>query len=61
MKIQLPDFSDHPPPPVLTNENYAAWILNEWLPICVERGELTEESRINSFMNNEGRMEEFKI
>ena len=54
--IQWPSFADHPPPPWLDNESYALWILNEWLPICAERGEMTEEKLLADFMNNEGRV-----
>lgn len=57
--IKWPDFSDHPPPPWLNNEAYAAWIINEWLPICAERGEMTEEKLLADFMNNEGRVKEW--
>jgi hypothetical protein len=57
--IQWPDFSNHPPPPLLSNEAYATWIIQEWLPICAERGEMTEEKLLADFMNNEGRVKEW--
>jgi hypothetical protein len=47
--IQWPSFSDHPPSPWLDNESYALWILNEWLPLCAERGEMTEEKLLADF------------
>jgi hypothetical protein len=40
----------------LDNEAYSQWILNEWIPLCAERGEMTEEKLIADFMNNEGRV-----
>jgi hypothetical protein len=54
--IQWPSFSGHPPAPWLDNEAYSQWILNEWIPLCAERGEMTEEKLIADFMNNEGRV-----
>jgi hypothetical protein len=41
--LVFPDFSDHPPPPQLTHEQFSHWIFNEWLPMCAARGEMTEE------------------
>lgn len=54
--LVFPDFSDHPPPPQLTHEQFSHWIFNEWLPMCAARGEMTEEKLLADFMNNEGRV-----
>jgi len=50
------DFSDHPPPPQLSYEQYSQWVFCEILPDLAERGEMTEEKLLADFMNNEGRV-----
>jgi mannose/cellobiose epimerase-like protein (N-acyl-D-glucosamine 2-epimerase family) len=55
-KIQWPDFSGHPPAPRLENEDFAEWIIKDWIPLCSERGEMTKEKLLADFMKNEGRM-----
>lgn len=52
----FPDFSDHPPPPKLSYEQYSRWVFDEILPDLAARGEMTEEKLLADFMNNEGRV-----
>ena len=54
--LKFPDFSDHPPPPQLTYEEYQRWVCEEIIPELARRGEMTEEKLIADFMNNEGRV-----
>ncbi len=54
--LKFPDFSDHPPPPQLTYEQYQRWVCEDIIPELTERGEMTEEKLIADFMNNEGRV-----
>lgn len=62
LELEFPDFSDHPPPPHLTFEQYQHWICEEIWPMLVASGRITEESLMEDFMNSEGRrMEEFKM
>ena len=54
--LKFPDFSDHPPPPRLSFEQYERWVFEEIVPELARRGEMTEEKLIADFMNNEGRV-----
>jgi hypothetical protein len=54
--LEFPDFSDHPPPPRLTFEEYQQWVCGEIIPELARRGEMTEEKLIADFMNHEGRV-----
>jgi len=54
--LKFPDFSDHPPPPQLTYEEYQRWVCEDILPELARRGEMTEEKLIAHFMSNEGRV-----
>lgn len=60
MEMKLPDLSGHPPPPHLSFEEYQRWVFEEIVPELARRGEMTEEKLIADFMQNEGRMKEFK-
>jgi CobQ-like glutamine amidotransferase family enzyme len=57
--LKFPDFSDHPPPPQLTFEEYQQWVCGDIIPELTRRGEMTEEKLIADFMNNEGRVTEW--
>jgi hypothetical protein len=39
---------------------YERWVIEVFIPQAIARGELTQESAIADFMNNEGRMKEFR-
>jgi len=54
--LDFPDFSDHPPPPQLSFEQYENWVFQEIVPELARRGEMTAEKLIADFMNNEGRV-----
>jgi hypothetical protein len=56
--LQLPDFSNHPPPPKLTFEQYERWICEEFAPMLAREGKLTREALLADFMKNEGRQTE---
>lgn len=53
-EIQLPDFSDHPPPPQLTFEQFQHWVCVE-IPAAVE--DVTPEVLRAEFMKNEGSLQ----
>jgi len=60
--LDLPDGSDHPPPPSVTLDVFERWVIEVFIPDAIARGELTQESAIRDFEeNNEGRMPEFRI
>lgn len=54
--LAFPDFSDHPPAPKLSFDQYADWVFNEIVPEMHRRGEMTKEKLLADFMKNEGRM-----
>jgi len=58
LDLEFPDFSNHPPPPKLTFEQYEKWICEEIVPELARRGEMTREKIIADFMKNEGRQTE---
>jgi hypothetical protein len=58
--IELPDLRGHPPAPTVDLVTYERWVIEVFIPQAIARGELTQESAIADFMNNEGRMKEFR-
>ncbi|WP_193213212.1 hypothetical protein [Luteolibacter marinus] len=60
LDLKLPDFSGHPRPPRMTFEEYQRWICEEIVPELARRGEMTTEKLREDFMQNEGRMTEFR-
>lgn len=56
--LDLPDFSDHPPPPKLNFEQYQRWICEAIVPMLAREGKMTDEELIADFMRNEGRQTE---
>lgn len=58
--IDLPDLSCHPKAPRLTFEQYQRWVCEEIGPELAAAGEMTPEKLRKDFMNNEGRMDEFR-
>ena len=58
LKLNLPDWSDHPPPPRLSMEEYEKWILEEVLPAAHAAGKLTTEALLEDLARNEGAMKE---
>ncbi|MBC8127681.1 MAG: hypothetical protein H8M99_11135 [Gloeobacteraceae cyanobacterium ES-bin-144] len=50
--LQLPDFSDHPPPPQVDLGTYEKWVFE--LLACGMRPVMTDEEMIADFMKNEG-------
>jgi hypothetical protein len=57
-ELDLPDFSNHPPAPRLTFEQYQRWVCEEIVPELARRGEMTPEAVLADFMRNEGRQTE---
>lgn len=58
--IDIPDLGDHPSAPSVSLATFERWVIEAFIPQAIERGELTQESAITSFEQNEGRMEEFR-
>jgi hypothetical protein len=58
LNLNFPDWSDHPPPPRLSMEEYEAWIVGEILPALHAAGKLTDEEIHKHFARNEGTMTE---
>ena len=56
--FELPDYSNHPPAPKLTFEQYERWIFGEIAPMLAREGKLTREALLADFMKNEGRQTE---
>ena len=54
----FPDFTNHPPPPKLTFEQYQRWFCEEIVPTLAREGKMTREKIIADFMQNEGRQTE---
>jgi prophage antirepressor-like protein len=50
--LVFPDFSDHPPAPKFSFEQYAHWVFNEIIPELHRRGEMTKEKLLANFMKN---------
>lgn len=53
LDLDLPDLSDHPPPPQVTLDVYEKWVFE--LLACGMRPVMTDEEIIADFMHNEGR------
>jgi len=60
LDLEFPDFSSHPAAPRMTFAEYQRWICEEIVPELARRGEMTLEKLHDDFMNNEGRMKEFR-
>ncbi len=58
LDLEFPDFSNHPPPPKLTFEQYQRWVCEEIVPALAREGKMTREQIIADFMQNEGRQTE---
>jgi hypothetical protein len=56
--IELPDLSGHPPAPAVDLVTFERWVIEVFIPQAIARGELTQESAIADFQNNEGRQTE---
>lgn len=54
LDLEFPDFSNHPPPPKLSFEQYQRWICEEIVPAMVRGGRLTRENLLADFMRSEG-------
>lgn len=52
LELELPDFSDHPPPPQLSLESYEKWVLE--LLKCGARPLLSAEEERAEWLRNEG-------
>jgi hypothetical protein len=59
--IELPDLGGHPPAPTVDLVTFERWVIEVFIPQAIARGELTQESAIADFMQNEGRMKEFRF
>lgn len=53
--IELPDLGGHPPAPEVSLATFERYVLDVFIPNAIASGELTKESAISHFMNNEGR------
>jgi hypothetical protein len=56
LELELPDFSDHPPPPQASLGQYEKWVFE--LIACGMRPPMTDEEIIADFMRNEGSQKE---
>lgn len=61
IELDLPDLSDHPPSPTVDLPTYERWVIDIFIPQAIARGDLTQESAIANFEQNEGRMKEFRF
>jgi hypothetical protein len=52
--IELPDLSGHPPAPQVSLATFERYVLDVFIPNAIASGELTKDSAITHFMNNEG-------
>lgn len=50
--LDLPDLSNHPPPPHVSLEVYEKWVF-EWIK-CSRHRPMTDEELLADFMRNEG-------
>jgi hypothetical protein len=57
--LDLPDWSQHPPSPRMSFEEYQHWICCEVIPAAVARGEMTPEKLFEDFRRNEGSVKEW--
>lgn len=59
IELNLPDFSDHPPDPQVPLGVLEAWVRGD--SAARTRAEMSDEQIHEHFMQNEGRMEEFRF
>lgn len=59
LDLQFPDFSDHPPPPQVSLGVYEKWVFEVFARN--KRPEMSIDEAVADFMNNEGRMGEFRF
>ena len=55
IELEPPDLSGHPPAPTVGLDIFERWVIDVFIPQAIASGELTHESSIANFMNNEGR------
>ena len=58
LDLEFPDFSNHPPPPKLSFEQYQRWICEEIVPSLAREGKMSREALVADFMKNEGSQKE---
>lgn len=58
--LDLPDLSDHPPTPHVDLATFERWVIEVFIPQAIARGDLTRESAIAEFEENERNMPEFR-
>jgi hypothetical protein len=58
IELNLPDLSDHPAPPQVDLGVFESWVRGD--AATRTRAAMTDEEIIADFMNNEGRMKEFR-
>jgi hypothetical protein len=58
IEIELPNLSAHPPAPAMDLATFERWVIDVWIPQAIASGELTDETFITHFQNNEGRQKE---
>jgi hypothetical protein len=56
--IELPDLRGHPPSPRVDLATFERYVIDVFIPQAIASGELTQESSITHFKNNEGRQTE---
>jgi hypothetical protein len=56
--IELPDLSGHSPAPKVSLATFERYVIDVFIPQAIASGELTQESSITHFKNNEGRQTE---
>jgi hypothetical protein len=59
IELNLPDLSDHPAPPQVDLGVFESWVRGD--AATRTRAAMTDEEIVADFMNNEGRMKEFRI
>lgn len=56
--LELPDLSGHPSAPRISLAAFERWVIDVFIPQAIASGELTHESALADFKNNEGRQTE---
>lgn len=59
IELNLPDLSDHPVPPQVDLGVFESWVRGD--AATRTRAAMSDEEIIADFMNNEGRMKEFRF
>lgn len=59
IELNLPDLSDHPAPPQVDLGVFESWVRGD--AATRTRAAMSDEEIIADFMNNEGRMKEFRF